>query len=289
MTSEADPYQHRRRLRLALRRAREAAGLSQRDAATRLDWSLSKLIRSEGGVVSMSVTDLRALLDLYGVTDPAAVEPLVEAARGSRGRPWWDPYREMVSAQFAQYLSHETAASTFRVYHPSLIPGLLQTAEATRALMTMAGTKADPEAMVRLRTERQRRVFERAAPALTRFLVDEAALHRPVGGPAVTRKQLRHLLELSERPEVSIQVVPFAAGVHPLLAGPFVLLGFPDGEDEVLFLEITGGSLVNREDRELTVHYLETFETVSRDVALPESASRDRIAELLGRFDEPAA
>lgn len=289
MPSQTDPSQHRRTLRRTLRHAREEAGLSQRDAAERLEWSLSKFTRAEKGEVSLSVTDLKALLELYGVTDPAVIGPLMDAARGSRGRSWLDAYRHLLSPPFVRYLRNEVAASSLLVYHPYLIPGLLQTEEYASALLAGAsGSGADVDGAVRLRAQRQQRVFEREVPANARFLVEEAALHRVLGGTDVMVNQLRRLQELADRPEVSVRVLPFSAGAHPALAGSFIVLGFPD-EDELLFLESTGGSQASREDRDLTVAYLETFEAVSNENALSESASHALIDTFVTRLQGPAA
>ncbi|MCZ9343542.1 helix-turn-helix domain-containing protein, partial [Streptomyces sp. TRM76130] len=99
MTPPVDPSLNRRKLRLALRSAREGAQLSQREAAARVEWSQSKLIRVETGTVSVSVSDLRALLALYGVTEPDTVNELVEAARGSKGPSWWSRHHDVITPQ----------------------------------------------------------------------------------------------------------------------------------------------------------------------------------------------
>src|SRR3954463_13662997 len=110
MPSTVDPSLNRRKLRMELRVAREKAGLTQRLAAQTLEWSLSKLIRIETGTVSVSVTDLRALLQLYGIDDQQAVAALEAAARGSKGPSWWAPYNDVLTTTYAQYLGFESAA-----------------------------------------------------------------------------------------------------------------------------------------------------------------------------------
>lgn len=301
MSRGTDPSQHRRRLRVELRRAREDAGLSQRDAAEALEWSLSKLIRIEGGTVSLSVTDLRALLRLYGVPqDAPKTQALVEAARGSKGQPWWAEYRQLVSPQFEQYLSYETAATSFHVYHPSLVPGLLQTADFAASLLAPAFPRDLADHLVRLRLRRQENVYDgeghgeghgdgdngaaggRGGPQL-RFVLDEAALHRHIGGPAVMLGQLARLRELAEHDHVSLRVIPFSEGAYAALGGAFVVLGFPD-DDDVLFLETAEGSFVNRHDHELIVRYRHDFEQAS-DLALTEGESLKLIGEMAARYE----
>jgi transcriptional regulator with XRE-family HTH domain len=283
MSRETDPSLHRRRLRVELRRAREEAGLSQREAAETLEWSLSKLIRIEGGTVSISVTDIRAVLQLYGVAEDSAMyATLVEAARGSRGQPWWWEYHERISKPYAQYLGYETAASSLHVYHPFLVPGLLQTEDFAHALLTEAPSRERADALVRLRMRRQEKLYEDATATL-RFLVQEAALHPHIGGPSVMHAQLARIAELARRDRVSVRVVPYEAGAHPALGSGFVLLGFT-GDDDVLFQETAEESFVSRDDHDLIVAYRTRFEKAS-DRALPEEDSLKLIGELMAAFE----
>ena len=129
MASYEAPAVARRRLRLALRKAREAKGLTQAQVAEALDWSLSKVNRIETGEVTVSTTDLHALLRLFEVTDAAQVDRLVADARASRRRGWWDEprYRQHLTPAMLQLFQFETEATTIRIFHPTLIPGLLQT------------------------------------------------------------------------------------------------------------------------------------------------------------------
>lgn len=170
MASGLDPVVQRRRLRVELRRAREAAGLSQREVAPEMDWSLSKLIRIETGAVAISVNDLRVLLQLYRITDPARIEKLVGMARAAKEPAWWWSYRDPdhLSVEFSHMLSYESAASIVRNYQPLLMPGLLQTDEYARAtLAEMVPRVADATSvtqvdnLVDLRMERQERLKSR--------------------------------------------------------------------------------------------------------------------------------
>jgi transcriptional regulator with XRE-family HTH domain len=135
MASGLDPMVQRRRLRVELRKAREAAGLSQKEVAPEMDWSLSKLIRIETGAVSISINDLRMLLQLYRVSDLERTNGLIAMARAAREPAWWFPYREGLSPEFTNMLSYESAASIIRNFQPMLVPGLLQTGEYARATL----------------------------------------------------------------------------------------------------------------------------------------------------------
>jgi|SRR5450755_3972105 transcriptional regulator with XRE-family HTH domain len=282
MIADYDPNVLRRKLATALRKARENAHFTQRDAAKTLDWSLSKLIRIEKGAQGLSVTDLKALFDLYEVTDEQLVTDLKAAARGSRGQSWWNGYRDIVSPQFAQYLGHESIASSFQIFHPLLVPGLLQT-EAYAA--EILGAHPEPERahrVVELRMERQERLFARQDLKFA-FIVNEEALHRWVGGPHVMRQQLQRLHEMAGQPNISLQITPFSAGAHPGLRGSFILLSFDETAEDLLFLESVSGDYLTKDDPEQIAKYSAHFETL-RELALPEEQRNTLLSDLIGRF-----
>lgn len=276
MTPPVDPSLNRRKLRLALRQAREHAELSQREAAERVEWSQSKLIRVETGTVSVSVSDLRALMSLYEITAPARVHELEEAARGSKGPSWWSRHHEVVTPQYAQYLGYESAATSLNTYHPIVVPGHLQTRGYADALLAPRGlTPGRAERVVDLRMERQTRMFDGDEGPATTFVLDEAAVRRQIGGKEVLAEQLQQLLEFGERRRVTIRVLPFGAGAHYSTLGSFVLLGFPD-DDDLLYLEHAAGSMTGGEDLELLARYQECFQTIT-DLALGDTESLDLI------------
>jgi transcriptional regulator with XRE-family HTH domain len=261
MARATDPSLNRRRLRIELRKAREDAGLSQRTAAEAVEWSLSKLMRIEAGTVGISVTDLRALLQQYDVTDPALTEELVTAARRSKGQPWWNRYADVVTPHFGQYLGYEAAATSLRTYHPVIIPGLLQTSDYATAILADRVPESRARMIVDLRMERQENLLESDAddaPEMS-FIVDEAALHRWIGGPKVMARQLQHLREMAAHPKVELLVLPYTAGAHFALTRTYLLLGFKD-DDDALYMENQAGSLVSRDEHDLIVRYQEAFE-----------------------------
>lgn len=282
MTSK-DPALERRRVRLALRAYRNDAQISQPEVAEHLSWSPSKVIRIEGGSVGVSVTDLRALLDLYGVTDATIRRDLEQATRESRRPPWWSAFRDAVSPQFATYLGLESAACELSSYDPTLVPGLLQTEGYARALLADGRRPAArTDAIVRLRAERQRRLLEEAAEPRLRFLVDEAALRRWVGGPDTMREQLERLKSAARVPHVELSVAPFTLGAHPVLRNGSIALTFRDGDD-VLFVEGTSGALTTRDDQEAVDEYLARFED-SRQNALSGDEAIGFIDEVLAQY-----
>ncbi|HEY8533178.1 MAG TPA: helix-turn-helix transcriptional regulator [Micromonospora sp.] len=239
----ASPAAARRRLRLALRAAREARRLTRGQVAAALDWSVSKLNRIENGDVTVSTTDLRALLELYQVTDPQRVGELVADARASRRRGWWDEprFRDHLTPALLELLQLESEARVIRHFHPTLIAGLLQT-RAYAEMIMQAWARELPAAQRAARLEarmcRAARVFARPEPPRFYFVMDESVLWRLIGGPRVMAEQLYHLLELTARPGIALRVVPLAEAAITAMAGPFALLDI-DGDEEntVLYRE----------------------------------------------------
>ncbi|MFD0439889.1 XRE family transcriptional regulator [Streptomyces sp. WAC 01325] len=282
MPTASDPSLNRRKLRLALKAARDKTDLTQRDAADRLDWSLSKVIRIEAGTVSLSVTDLQAMLRLYEVTDDALVEELEQAARGSKGQSWWSDYNDIISPPFAQFLGYESAADSVRAYHPILIPGLLQTADYIGALFAASPAATQVQRRIDLRTARQERIFADGGPEVA-MIVDESALRRLVGGASVMRNQLAHIKQLTDSQRIKLQVLPLSAGAHDSLEDSFVLFGYRDDED-VLYLAGPGGVLTNRDNREMVARYQECFEDLT-DKSMSQDASLSMLDELLSQLN----
>ncbi|MGW0293334.1 helix-turn-helix domain-containing protein [Streptomyces tuirus] len=281
MPRSVDPSLNRRKLRLALKAARDKRGLTQRQAAEALEWSLSKLIRIEAGSVSLSVTDLRAMLHEYGVEDADLVAELEEAARGSKGQSWWSGYNDIISQPFAQYLGYESAANAIRGYHPSVLPGHVQIADYVAALFDAGQPDARAQRYIDLRMDRQERVLQDGGPEVE-MIIDEAAVRRQVGGPATMRRQLAYLKELISENRATLRVLPFTAGAHDSLDSTFFLLGFQADED-VLYMAGPGGTLTNRDDRELVARYQECFEDL-RTKALTEDETVALLDDLIEHF-----
>jgi transcriptional regulator with XRE-family HTH domain len=240
-----------RRLRLArtLRTLREGSGLTIDQVAEKIEMSPSTVSRIETAQVGVRPRDVRALLDIYEVNE-AQRDVLLELARRSRQQPWWYEYREVPSATLVDY---EAEAGFIRQYSALVLPGLLQTrdyaVEVIRAIRHDAAGE-EVEQRLGLRMQRQGLLTEKGAPDLW-FILDEATLRRPVGGPAVMRKQLQRLIDVSALPNVTLQVLPFAAGTHAGMDGEFTIFSFSDPADpDLVFIENSGGDLyLERNDR----------------------------------------
>ena len=245
------PTVRRRRLALELRRLREAAKLTCEEVAEHLECSASKISRVETGRVSVSPRDVRDMLELYGTGEDER-ESLVQLARDSRQKGWWHAYGDTLAPQFAAFIGLESEAAEIRVYEAGLVPGLLQTPDYARAIISAGlvnAAPADVERGVQLRMARQPLLGQENPPKLW-VVLDEAALRRQAGGIGVMRQQLEYLLEMSERPNVAIQVIPFATGAYPAMSRPFTVLVFPERVDpDVVYLEeMTRASYLEESD-----------------------------------------
>lgn len=229
-----------------LRRHREAAGISTEAAGYEIRGSHSKISRMELGRVGFKERDVADLLTLYGVTDPGVREPLLALAEHANQPGWWQRYGDVVPGWFEPYLGLEQGAVLIRQYEVQAIPELLQTEKYARALLRARHPESPQEEidkLVELRMER-RRVFARPDPLKLWAVIDEAALRRAVGGLGTMRGQLRHLIEMAKRPNVTVQVLPFSAGGHAAEGGPVTLLRFAEPElPDVVYLEQLTGAL----------------------------------------------
>jgi transcriptional regulator with XRE-family HTH domain len=280
------PVLGRRRLSAALRHARDETGWTQEQVAAAMDWSLSKLIRIEKGTVGISTTDLRSLLSHYGVRDAERVNGLIRLAKSSRERPWWAPYREhLPSADFEKLLGLEAEASTIETFQSMLIPGLLQTrAYMQYVLGGITHEMESPESVnvreeVRLR--RQQAVLHSDEPPMFKVVLDEATLRRVADNGPVMRQQLLHLADLSTRPNIVIEVIPFTAGPY-VDSGTFAILSFDSTDDPVVYLENAWyDSLVDREDQ---VTKYKILLDLLRQRALDPAASEQLIRKIADEF-----
>ncbi|WP_199485348.1 helix-turn-helix domain-containing protein [Actinomadura craniellae] len=228
-----------RRLALELTKRREAAGLSREEVTRRLEWAGSTLFRIETGRTKPQPRSVRELLDLYNVTG-AEKEGLLQLARDARKAGWWHSFRDVLPDPYQVFIGLEEGAVAVRTFEPLMVPGLLQTPDYARAMIRGGPQELDPdeiERRVEVRTARQELLNRPDRPRLWAVL-DEAVLHRQVGGAAVMKHQLAHLIEMAEQGRTTIQVVPFAAGAHAGTTGPFVMLDFAEPTDPtVVYLE----------------------------------------------------
>jgi transcriptional regulator with XRE-family HTH domain len=279
------PIVQQRRLRAELRRARDNADLTQKGVADELEWSPSKVIRIETGAVSISRSDLMALLQLYGIDDRTRVQELLDMAKASKQQSWWDEYRNDYPQQFLTFLGYEASAARLRQFQALTIPGLLQSPDYARALLSaFSNDSAAVERGLRVRTTRQNLLTQKDGPELL-FVLDEAVLRRQVGGAEVWRAQLRRLVELNRRPNIHIQVLPFEVGAHPGMKGSFTVFEFPfDDEDYeadyAVLLEQPQEDLLIQNDSEQASIYVETFVELE-GIARPSEEFAATIEELL--------
>lgn len=223
-----------------LRRLREARGITREAAGYSIRASESKISRMELGRVSFKTRDVEDLLTLYGITDEQERASLLSLAREANVAGWWHSYSDVLPSWFPTYVGLEGAATLIRAYEVQFVHGLLQTEAYARAVVRrgMKGASAaDVEKRVALRLERQKYLLDEGAPEF-HIVLDEAALRRPYGDREVMRGQLQHLIEISQRPNVRLQIMPFSFGGHSGESGAFTILSFPESDlSDVVYLE----------------------------------------------------
>lgn len=278
------PTVRRRRLAAELRRLRGLAEVTQQQAATHLGCTQAKIGRFETAKRSPSIGDVSALLDFYAVNG-AEREQLINLARDARKRGWWHSYSDVLPEWYETYVGLEAEASSMHTWESEAIPGLLQTAEYAYAITKSTLIRAnEPEIgrRVELRMQRQDRITG-SQPLDLWAVIGETALRRGVGGSAVLRRQLEHLLALAEMPNVTLQVMPLDAGAHPAQAGPFVILRYSNHVDpDVVYLETHVGGLYLERDNELS-KYVTMMDHLRAHAIDPEGSIQvihERIGEL---------
>lgn len=265
-----------------LRRLREARGITRADAGYAIRASESKISRLELGRVGSKPRDIEDLLALYGVTDPGQVDEIMKLAAEANRPGWWQAYHDLLPSWQATYLGLEEAASRLRTYCVQFVPELLQTEEYARALLSSAhsrGAQEELERRVEMTLRRQRAFFRPGGPRLWAVL-DEAVLHRVVGGPDVHRRQMEHLLALKG---VTLQVLSFSAGEHPAQSGGFSLLRFPQPElGDIAYVQSLTGSTHHEKQEDVDAH-LQAMEHLCVAAHTPEASAR-LIADLSCRL-----
>ena len=247
------PPVRRRILGAALRRFRKEAGCTLDDAARILDCRRSKISRIETGQRGIRGTDLRELLAEYGVDDPRR-DALLSLARRPRRDGWWQSASHVRGAAYAGFTELGGAGTSVGTYDAQVLPGLLQTrdyAQAIAAASLVKESQEEREQFVQVRLAQQHVLTRDQHPLPFWAVLSEGALRQMVGGRDIMRAQLRHLVDIGDRQRnVSLQVLPFAAGAHAATSGPFVIITFPGAPDlAVVYLEgHTGGIYLDGED-----------------------------------------
>ncbi|WP_328558165.1 MULTISPECIES: helix-turn-helix domain-containing protein [unclassified Streptomyces] len=265
-----------------LRRLREARGITREAAGYSIRASESKISRMELGRVSFKTRDVEDLLTLYGISDEAERTSLVSLAKEANVAGWWHSYSDVLPSWFPTYVGLEGAAHLIRVYEVQFVHGLLQTEAYAQAVVRrgMKGASAaDVDRRVALRLERQKYLVSENAPEF-HIVLDEAALRRPYGDREVMRGQLQHLIEVSELPNVRLQVMPFSFGGHSGESGSFTILSFPESDlSDVVYLEQLTSALY-LDKREDVTQYESALKQLQQDSPGP-SESRDLLRGLL--------
>ncbi|MBQ0982289.1 helix-turn-helix domain-containing protein [Micromonospora zamorensis] len=264
-----------------LRRLRESSGVTREGAGWEIRSSESKISRMELGRVGFKERDVSDLLTLYGVTEEHERDALLKLARDANSPGWWHRYGDVLPTWFQSYLGLEAAAALIRTYEVQFVPGLLQTGDYARAVVLLGHGAAGPdeiERRVALRMQRQQLLHRENPPQLW-AVVDEAALRRPIGGPAVMRGQLTALIEATKSPNIRLQVIPFAAGGHAAAGGAFTILRFGDQElpDIVYIEQLTSAIYLDKRDD--LDYYAVAMERLCVEAEPPE-----RTPDILGRL-----
>jgi len=242
---DQNPTLRARRLAAELQRRREATGMSREEVARQLEWSTSTLFRIETGRNRPQPGNVRMLLELYGVTGPER-DGLIQLTREARQPGWWHSFRDVLPNPYEVYIGLEAGAASIRNFEPIVVPGLLQTADYARETFRNGPIELDTEEVERLlevRLARQKILTRDDRPRLW-AVIDEAVIHRAVGGSEVMRGQLRHLADATRQGKTTVQVVPYRAGAHAGTTGPFVILDYVEVTDPaVVYVETLAGDI----------------------------------------------
>lgn len=276
MTTPGGPTVRRILVGAQLRRLRESKNLTREAAGYRIRASESKISRLELGRVSFKDRDIADLLELYGVEDEQRRNALIALAREANAPGWWHGYDDVLPNWFETFVGLEEAASMIRSYEIQVLPGLLQTEAYTRAVVSAGvpnAALAEVERRVNFRIKRQE-ILRRDDPPHFWAVIDEAVLHRPIGGTKVMREQVEHLLDMMALPNVTLQVMPFRFGGHVGEGGAFTILRFPEPElpDTVYVEHLTSAHYLDKPDH--VERYAQAMERLTVDSQPPELTRR---------------
>jgi transcriptional regulator with XRE-family HTH domain len=273
-----------RRLAAELRSLRAASGLTRETIVERTGINAATLYRIEHGRVRPQTRTLRTLLDLYGVDQEQQAE-LVALLRDARQRGWLHAYQSELPEHYTTYIGFEGEAHSVWNYESLFVPGLLQTEDYARAVIRGGlpnASRDEVERRVEVRMERQA-LLHNENPLNLWSIVDEAALRRQVGGPEVMQAQFQYLIEVSELPHVTFQVIPFDAGAHPGMPGSFILLQFGDAAiPDVIYVDTMAGELFLEEVADVRRYKL-VFEHLRAVAASPEASLSLVTSSITGR------
>jgi len=265
-----------------LRQLRESRGISAHEAAAAIRASHSKISRIELGKSAIREIDVLDLLTHYGV-DPAEREQFMTLAEQASHRGWWHSFGDILPDWFKAYIGMEEAAKSIRIYEPLFVPGLLQTPQYAAAVLALGDIPvSETERHVILRKERQRRFTEGQLKLWA--IVDETALRRPVGSPETLRDQLRYLISLSTRQNLTLQITPHGAGGYAAPSG-FSILRFGDKDmPDVVYMEHLTSALYFDKKTDVD-RYLLAMERLSIISAKP-AQTRSILSTIINQLEE---
>ncbi|MDA5146567.1 helix-turn-helix transcriptional regulator [Streptomyces sp. AD681] len=280
---------HRRQLATRLRELREASGLTLTEVSERIEVNQGSLSRIETGERGTTPVLVRALLDCYAVTHTELRDDILDLVRADKEqqKPWWRKYSTVLAlTRYDGYLALEASAVGLANYQPLLVPGLLQTEDYARAVIAQMRpelTSVQVDALVKVRMERQDSRLSGEHSTDLCAVLDEAVLHRVIGSPAVMRQQFAHLVQAGEQPNVTIQLLPFSAGAHPGLYGPFVILTFPQPTGPLVWLENPNNSVYLEAESDIQ-NYNDIFDKL-RASALSPAETRNYLTRTAEEFE----
>lgn len=273
MPAPASPTVLRIILGRQLQTLREKAGMTYEQAADAIYASAWTLRRMEKAEVGLKLNYVKSLLLAYGVTDFTEIDTFLALAREANKPGWWHSYTDVLPAWFRVFPGLEQAATMIRGYEPHCVPGLLQTEDYARALTTAGYPNATPEEIERrvaLRMARQR-ILTRPDPPRLWAVIDEAVLRRPAGNPALMRAQFDHLTGAASQPNITLQVLPFTTGPHPVMYGMFHLLRFGPAElPDIVYGENLTSAFYFDKPADVTA-YAEALDRLSAHAAPPDA------------------
>jgi transcriptional regulator with XRE-family HTH domain len=289
MVAASSPTVWRRWLALELRRFREESGLAQRDVGRECGWSGARVSYLENAQQALVEDDLDKLLPLYEVPEDDRAR-YYEAVQRARGKGWWERFDHLVPDWLSLYIGLEQGAASIRQYSPLVVPGLLQTASYTAAIVrgdVRRRTTREVERLAELRTERHGVLTRSEAPVELSAVLDESVLHRSPGDDEVFVNQLEHLIEAASWPNVTVQILPLSRGAQAYAPGAFSILGFPwDKPDSgIVYVEYRGGALYLDEFEDIESHIL-AFEGLA-DLALSPEESLATMRDTKERHPHP--
>lgn len=265
-------------LGILLRESRTNASRTLAQAAAVIEASSSKVSNMESGRYYQAPSDVRRLLEFYAL-DIHNVEHVVSLIIKDGERGWWHPWRDVIPDWLRTFIGLEGFATAIFTYEPLVMPALLQTRDYASATTNSPRVRRDDaERVVRLRQERQRRLFDEAKPLEFHAIVEESVLHRPVGDRTTLQDQLRHLLAVAEPPNMGFQVLPTNVGVHAAFTGKFDLLSF-DSFQDVVYVELMESAVYLPESEKVRSYKL-SAESL-RSAALSQRDSFDLVESLV--------